>query len=182
MGVHMTFIESSRVFQLNIRRGRVFEVQEKAEWRFMPSARRWYEHTIPLIDSHHARGRVDVLMQEYDGSLTLIEVKATNWDRMRDYRVRPNVQRHARQVWSYILSFWERGIDVCPALVYPRAPASFNRRLRIENLLGDRWVQVVWADEREEEISGTALNQSQGSVNHSGSVYFRRSSALYRTS
>jgi hypothetical protein len=96
----MAFNEPSRLFKINVRRGRVFEVQEKAEWRFMPDVQRWYEYTIPVLDSPHDRERIDVLMKEKDGSLTLIEAKATDWDRMRDHRVRPNVQRHARQVWS----------------------------------------------------------------------------------
>ena len=146
----------TKAFQVDVRRGRVFELQERAEWHFIPSTQRWYEFTVPFLDSPHTKGRIDVLMREHDGSFTLIEAKATDWDRMGNHRIRPNVYRHARQVWSYVLTFWDRGIDVCPALVYSHAPSDFNRRITIENILEGRWVQVVWADERENEIIDTA--------------------------
>ena len=128
-------------------RGRQFELAERDEWQGVVDPDRLsFETTLQLSKSK--RGRPDILIEEPDGAWTIIEVKSTDWDRIADYRVRPNVQRHARQVMKYVVYYWEQGIDTIPGLIYPRAPSLSARRQEIEAILGERSVQIAWFDER----------------------------------
>ena len=127
-------------------RGRRVEATEKAEWTEGNFKRSSFEHV--LSTARGKRGRIDVLLEEEDGSVSIIEIKSTDWDSMAEHRVRPNILRHARQVMKYVYPFWEDGVDVCPGLVYPHAPRSGARRTAVEATLEERCVQVIWADER----------------------------------
>ena len=128
-------------------RGRQFECAEIAEWQGLADLRLTLQHCLRLQNDR--RGRIDILIEEEDASYSIIEVKATNWDEMAEHRVRPNILRHARQVMKYVIPFWERGVDVCPGVIYPRAPLSIDRKHQVEASLAERCIQVVWASGRE---------------------------------
>lgn len=127
-------------------RGRRFELAEKAEWQDIRSRRVAYEQTLRLKSG--SSGRIDLLIDEFDGSQTIIEAKASDWDVMAVHRIRPNALRHARQVMKYVYPYWEQGIDVCASVVYPTPPTSRERRKQIETVLDERGIQVVWFSER----------------------------------
>ena len=114
-------------------RGKEFELAEKAEWQEVEGLRITFERG-PILQKGN-KGRIDILIEEHDESRSIVEVKATDWDAMTVHRIRPNVLRHARQLMKYVYPFWERGIDVCPGIAYPRAPASPIRGHRL--LLND---------------------------------------------
>ena len=128
-------------------RGRQFEADENAEWTELPNIRLELQHTLTLQKA--GRGRIDILIEEIDGSYSIIEVKATDWEAMAEHRVRPNILRHARQVMKYVYPYWEKGIDVCPGIIYPRPPRSVDRKLQVEETLAEQSIQVVWFSERE---------------------------------
>jgi len=80
-----------------------------------------------------------------EGHTVLVEIKASNWDKMAPHRVRPNALRHARQIWRYIESeLADR--PVLPALVYPNEPKTPGRKEEIEGILHERLIQVVWRE------------------------------------
>ena len=126
-------------------RGRLFEAAEKAEWVDIDSGIGSFEHRIELGAGEF--GRADIFIDE-SGWVSIIEVKATDWDAMQAHRVRPNARRHVRQVMRYVGSYWEKGTDISPGLVYPRAPQDVQRRQLIERVAEESSIQVVWADER----------------------------------
>ena len=136
----------SRGSQEWVVRGRDFEKIEKDEWRHIEDDNLSFESFIPLVNGK--RGRADILIRDDEGWFSMIEIKASDWDIMADYRIRPNLLRHVRQVMSYVEFYYNEGIDISPALVYPRAPKSIERRRIIESLLDEKWIQVVWAEER----------------------------------
>jgi len=80
-------------FRAAIDRGRRFEDREKATWQKLDSGR---AETEARTVFERRRGRVDVRVDEEDGSVSIVELKATDWDRMKANRVRPNALRHAR--------------------------------------------------------------------------------------
>ncbi len=132
-----------------VTRGRRFEAAEKNEWTQHENNYGGdvsFEHTLPVEGGR--RGRVDILVSVDNGSLTVIEAKASDWDSMPEHRVRPNLLRHIRQVKKYVFAILDQGIDVQPALVYPCAPRSVERRLLIESLLEEHCIQLVWHQER----------------------------------
>ena len=77
------------------------------------------------------RGRVDiaVVTNDREKMLIIIEIKGTDWDRIRSDRVKRNVQRHIRQLLAYLdtaISELEAGQweGVAGALLYPSRPVS----------------------------------------------------------
>lgn len=125
-------------------RGRRFEREELDRWE-----RAWHavqtQRSVTLPTGR--RGRIDIALDEDDGSVSVIETKATDWDAMEDHRIRPNVRRHLRQLMGYVWFFWEHGIDTHPALIYPTAPRIATRRALIEQLLEKACVQIAWRSE-----------------------------------
>lgn len=80
-----------------------------------------------------------------DGHAVVVEIKATDWDKMAHHRVRPNALRHANQLWRYVeAELLDR--QVLPALVYSTEPRIPGRKEEIEGILHERFVQVVWRD------------------------------------
>lgn len=127
-----------------IRAGRAFEKAERREWLPSkcgdPDDARFEAPTILA----RKRGRIDVRL-EWRGLVVLIELKATNWNRMKTHRVRPNALRHIRQLYRYVDGELERGTDgICHGIVYARAPQQIARRKFLEALFREHFVQLVW--------------------------------------
>jgi hypothetical protein len=130
-------------FGNRVSRGRRFEEWERSKWD-KP------EHADVEVEASSSwrgkRGRVDLrLIDTEEGHTVLAEIKASNWDRMAPHRIRPNVLRHARQIWRYIEAELENQ-PVLPALVYPNEPATPGRKEEIESILHERLIQVVWRE------------------------------------
>ena len=125
-----------------LRKGKEFEQTEKGEWN---RAGRKPELEKGVTDLKGKKGRIDIYMpQSEDGLVCVAEVKATDWDEIPLERIRPNVLRHARQIWRYIEAELGSGTDVSPGLVYPREPQNTQTKLLVEELLNQRFVQCVW--------------------------------------
>ncbi len=81
--------------------GKKFEKVEKAEWEGKKDAQRvLFEKNIITLGGR--QGRADVFIEEFDGSFSIIEIKSTNWDRMKPHRVRPNAQQQLLAVIARI--------------------------------------------------------------------------------
>ena len=103
------------------------------------------------------RGRVDVFVDddEPSGVIAIVEIKASDWDRMTESAVRRNVRRQIRQVWDYIESQilegeyvqGGEGKDVCPGIIFPKRPADKQRMKFIEDSFLEEGITVVWHDE-----------------------------------
>lgn len=88
---------------------------------------------------------MDIYVPKAGESLvSMAEIKATNWDKIPEAKIRQNVLRHARQIWRYIESEIGKGVDVAPGLIYPRSPRKKAVKDLVENLLNDRLIQCVW--------------------------------------
>ncbi len=132
-------------FRKNIRRGQKFEAEEKAGWNHIPRRHKEFESQTAFGTKC---GRIDIKIDESKGYVTIIEIKATEWDRLMPHRIRPTAQRHACQIWRYISDYVDtQGRDVCPALVYEFEPKDPCIRKLVEQILSDRLIQVVWRKE-----------------------------------
>jgi hypothetical protein len=115
-----------------------------------------------VIKPSGRRGRVDVFVNDDDpeSSVAIVEIKATDWDRMTDKAVKRNIRRQIRQIWSYIESqilngeYVEggEGKAVCPGIIYPKRPKDKDRMALIEELFIEEGIPVVWHDESIEEV------------------------------
>ena len=135
-----------RRFHKLVQRGREFEKKEKREWIGIKDGEAQFE--VHTVNPKGLRGRIDIRINDLPDFVSVIEIKATDWDRILPHRVRPTALRHARQIWRYVDAELASETEVCPGIVYPSAPTDPSRRNLIEDTLNERGIQVVWYDER----------------------------------
>ncbi len=148
-----------------LRRGKAFHKLIQAEWEKEAEGDVSAERQV--IRANGRRGRVDVFVNDDDPNspLAIVEVKATDWDRIKAGNIRRNVRRQSLQIRSYIESqIMEgeyvdsgEGKDVCPGIIFPRRPQDRQRMKQIEELFLEEGIPVVWHDETVEECK--ARNQ-----------------------
>lgn len=135
---------ANKAFLKRVSRGRKFEAWERLHWKGGINDTAIFEAPTQFGGKN---GRVDIKLDVTDeGQIVIVEIKATDWDRMKADRVRPNALRHASQIWRYIEAHLTPK-DVIPAIVYPSPPKTRERREQIETLLNEKGIQVVWREE-----------------------------------
>lgn len=131
-------------FLKRIRKGRKFEKWERSYWNSKLNSAAEFEASTDWQGKH---GRVDIrLGLDKDGQVVIVEIKATDWDKIKEDRVRQNAMRHAHQIWRYIDAHLNPS-DVVPAIVYPAPPKTPARKEQVEEILNERGIQVVWREE-----------------------------------
>jgi len=87
-----------------------------------------------LKETKQTRGRMDIFIHEdTEDFVTIIEIKATDWDRIKEKNITRNLYRHSKQLFKYIDKYLE--IDdksVCHAVIYPAPPLKEDLRELIE--------------------------------------------------
>lgn len=133
-----------------LRRGKAFHTKVQADWVGTAEGKIRVEHTIKLlsVDSrmrHMRRGRMDLFVDEVGDFVVIVEIKATDWDRILSRNIQKNLASHRRQVWRYIDKHHEGdGLDVCAGIIYPSEPKTPGLKERIEDYQNDFGIQVVW--------------------------------------
>lgn len=150
--------QKQRVFQRSVRRGREFEKWERSFWNELTQSGIEFEDGTRYGNK---RGRIDIILKDaIEGEVVIMELKASDWDKMQPHRVRPNALRHAVQIWRYIYAYnppdnpagnlqpvaEPAKTPVHPALVYALVPKTPGRREEIEAILNEQCVQVIWRD------------------------------------
>ena len=135
-----------------LRRGKRFHKLIQAEWLATAEGSLHPERTVDQTDGR--RGRVDILVDEIgDDLLSVVEVKSTDWDNVRDANVRRNVRRQIRQVWRYVDSqLAMRNMSVCAGVIFPRLPRDPARTELVESMFEEEGIQVVWHNESIGEV------------------------------
>jgi hypothetical protein len=135
----------SQSFRRHIKRGREFEKWERSQWK--GGINDAIESEAPT-QFNGKSGRIDIrLYDTEEGHTVIVELKATQWDKMKSHRVRPNALRHARQIWRYIDAELEINHSVLPAICYLAEPKTPGRKEEIEEILNEQAIQVVWRPE-----------------------------------
>jgi len=142
-------------------RGKSFHKKVQADWE--QTAEGEVRSEKGILKPSGRRGRVDVFVtdDDPDSPAAVVEIKASDWDRMTEEALRRNVRRQIKQVWDYIESQVRdgkhvrggEGKDVCPGIVFPRRPKEKERLEMIENLFNEEGIAVVWEDESITECS-----------------------------
>ena len=131
-----------------LRRGKEFHRKIQQEWLDTAEGVILPEKTIRRLTGR--RGRVDIFVDDDsdENHVAVIEIKASDWNRMKPKSVRRNALRQVRQIWSYIDSQVDlEGKDVSPGIIFPKRPSDKNRLEEIEGIFNDWGIQVVWHDE-----------------------------------
>jgi hypothetical protein len=98
-------------------------------------------------------GRMDILIKELGDFVTIVEIKATNWDNIKPENIKRNLYRHQKQLFNYIDKFLEIDkLDVCLGIVYPKPPKKEGLKEFIEKYLEDNYgVPAYWFNELKPE-------------------------------
>jgi hypothetical protein len=132
-----------------LRSGRRYHKKVQDEWE--DSAEGTVQSEKPITKPSGGAGRIDIHVTPDGETVAVVEIKASDWDRMTNSGVRRNVRRQIRQIWDYIHSQLADGKDVCPGVVFPARPSSEERMKLIEEMFLAEWIPVVWEDETIEE-------------------------------
>lgn len=94
-------------------------------------------------------GRMDILITELGDFVTILEIKATFWDRIKPANVKKNLYKHQSQLFNYVDKYVEIDrLDVCLGLVYPKPPKKKGLREFIERHLEEKYcVPAYWYSE-----------------------------------
>ena len=131
-----------------LRRGKAFHRRVQDDWEQTAQGAIHVERTIPLLPSGKRvrRGRMDLFVSEHDGMVAVVEIKATDWDRIK--HIQKALSSHQRQTWKYIERYLDgEQLDVSAGIVYPTAPSTPGLKDRVESYLNEYGVQVVWYDD-----------------------------------
>ena len=131
-------------------RGKQFQKVVQIDWQKTAEGDVEVEHTIQLLPSPKRarrirRGRMDIFIDEQEDYVAIVEIKATDWDRILPRNRVKNLRAHEGQVWGYVRKFLE-GDDrsVCAGVIYPSAPRTPGLKEQVEEYLNDHGLQVVW--------------------------------------
>lgn len=133
-----------------LRRGKIFQREVQDGWAKTAEGRINIECTIPLLQptggrKKHRCGRMDILVDDIGDQVAVVEIKATNWDRILPRNITKNLGSHRRQIYKYIEKYLDgEGKTVCPSLIYPTEPETPGLKERIELYLNDYGIAVAW--------------------------------------
>ena len=99
-------------------------------------------------------GRADILITEMGDLVAVLEIKATDWDRIKPKNVKKNLWRHQHQLYSYIERFLEvdkKGVSAY--IIYPTRPSSAELCTVIDDYLESYGMLAHWFDEIATEAS-----------------------------
>jgi len=108
------------------------------------------EHKISFLSSNSRikyvrTGRLDMFIDELGDFFVVIEIKSTDWEKVKIHNLRKLLSSHKRQIWKYISKYVDDDkMDVCPGIIYPKAPKDSTLRNLIESYLNEEGIQVVW--------------------------------------
>ena len=110
------------------------------------------EAHLDLAGLRHVKqksGRMDILITELGDFVTVLEIKATDWDRIKPENVKRNLYRHQRQLLMYVdKHVTVDDVQVCLGIIYPEPPRKAGLRAFVESWLENHYgVPAYWYSE-----------------------------------
>ena len=155
-----------------LRRGKLFHKLVQQEWLDETNdGEPRPEFTIPEgIAGIARRSRLDILVDELGGFVSIVEIKSTDWDVIKVKNRKKLLGSHRRQLWRYIDQYVEKGIDVAPGMIYPSPPLTLGLRELVEEYLNDWAIQVVWFHEALEASTAWHLGRAESADLRTGDL------------
>jgi hypothetical protein len=138
----------------NLRLGKVFHRRVQSDWAgevehaAVRSEKGILFAALAGSARQQRRGRLDIFIDRIDDFVTIVEIKATDWDRVLEKNRRKLLGAHRRQVMRYVEKYLDVDqVSVCAGIIYPHAPRSAGVKDLVEQYLNDSALQVVWYDD-----------------------------------
>jgi hypothetical protein len=136
-----------------LRLGKEFHRRVQSDWERTAEGKIHCEHGIAFgVDvkraAHLRRGRIDIFVDKISDFVTVVEIKSTDWEKVKTRNLRHLLSAHSRQVWKYVDKYVDDdGMSVCPGIIYPTAPKSIDLKKQVENFFSEKCIQIVWYDD-----------------------------------
>jgi len=142
-----------------LKKGKRFHKRVQIKWVITAGGLIKTEENVPKLDNK--KGRADIFVEEIEDNLvSIVEIKNTDWDKIKIENIRRNVKRQARQIWGYIeFQTDSREVSVSPGIIFPNIPKDPERLKLIESLFDQECVQVVWESESLDEVRKRMMNK-----------------------
>jgi hypothetical protein len=133
--------------------GKEFHRRVQSDWKRTAEGEIHCEHVIAFgIDKKHVahfrRGRLDIFVDKVSDFVAVIEIKSTDWEKVKPKNFQKLLSAHSTQVWKYVGKYLDAdGTSVCPGIIYPKAPRSAGLKVQVERHFSDSCIQIVWYDE-----------------------------------
>jgi hypothetical protein len=144
-----------------LKKGKQFHKSVQSEWSLTAEGLLKSEKNVKMAGNK--KGRVDIFVEEIgDNLVSVVEIKNTDWDKIKPENIQRNVKRQARQIWKYIESQIDlEGKEVSPGIIFPKLPMDSERLELIESIFGDEWIQVVWENEPIDKVRQRMMDKSK---------------------
>jgi hypothetical protein len=144
-----------------LKKGKQFHKNVQSEWSLTAEGLVKSEKNVKMAGNK--KGRVDIFVEEIgDNLVSVVEIKNTDWDKIKPENIQRNVKRQARQIWKYIESQTDlEGKEVSPGIIFPKLPMDPERLELIESIFGDEWIQVVWENEPIDKVRQRMMDKSK---------------------
>lgn len=143
-----------------LRNGKEFHKQVQEEWSKTAAGHVKIEEGVSKLDK--SKGRADIFVDEIgEDFVSIVEIKNTDWDKIKPENIRRNVKRQARQLLDYIeFQTDSNGRSVSPGIIYPKIPKDPEKLKLIESILEGECIQVVWENESIDSVRQRMKNKS----------------------
>ena len=101
-----------------LRRGKAFHKLIQEEWVLEARGVICPERTI--LKPNGRRGRIDILTDPDEADVAVVEIKASDWDKMTSKAVRRNIRRQLNQIWNYVDSQLALDKTVSTGIIFPK--------------------------------------------------------------
>ena len=97
---------------------------------------------------HIRKGRIDIFVDQIEDFVTIVEIKSTDWDKIKKTNRISLLGSHRRQLFRYIDKYLEFDkLNVCAGIIYPKPPLTKGLKEFIEEYFNDWAFQIVWFEE-----------------------------------
>jgi len=132
--------------------GKLFHTRVQKDWTGLIEGKTVRpEHAIGFIaagSKHTRRGRIDIFVDQLEDFVTVVEIKSTDWDKIKETNIVKLLGSHRRQLFHYVDKFLiTEQTNVCAAIIYPKAPSRTGLKEKIEEYFNDHAFPVVWYDD-----------------------------------
>jgi len=138
-----------------LRRGKEFHRLVQGDWAGeVEKATVRSEHSIRFTAAFSSgkrsrRGRLDLFIDQIEDFVTVVEIKATDWDRVVAYNRRRLLTAHRRQIMHYVDKYLDDDhVSVCAGIIYPKAPSNHDLKAEVESYFHSNSLQVLWYADR----------------------------------
>ncbi|MBT63773.1 MAG: hypothetical protein CML13_11235 [Puniceicoccaceae bacterium] len=127
------------------KRGKAFERELENKWSASQGDVIQREVSV---SNEGRKGRIDILIDEDPDIALILEVKSTDWDKIKRGRLREYALRHLRQLHRYVDAVMKTSSKtITIAITYPRRPRKEDRYRELMAIFDEIGASISFEDD-----------------------------------